>query len=161
MEWFSGRRHSCGSVYQRAAGNVEEFQSEFEQTWLKSYLQPTVSGRCDPLLTYSEPLLPAWFEVLPDAQKDKFLSLKRRHDEFGWLMMTFTSYMRILQDSPFPQLPLRPRVAQVMNETVIPDDVLDAVGYREFLDAALTHSDEVIARFRALRPNTESSSQYE
>jgi len=139
----------------------EEFQAEFEQTWLKRYLQPTVSDRCDPLLTYSEPLLPAWFGALSSQQKDEFLNLKRQHDEFGWLMMTFTPYVRMLHHAPFPELPLRARVAQLSDEAIIPEEVLDAVGYRQFLDAALAHSDRAVAQFRALRPRDEAPLEHE
>lgn len=139
----------------------EEFQHEFERTWIKRHLQPTVAERCDPLLTYTEPLLPGWFGLLSDDQKNTFIALKRRHDEFGWLMMAFTPYVRMLQDQAFPQLPLRPRIAPVSESAEIPASVLDAVGYREFLDAALTHSDQVIAEFRALRPAKEPPSEHE
>jgi restriction system protein len=139
----------------------EEFQTEFERTWLKRYLEPTVTKRCDPLLTYSEPILPAWFGGLSEAQKGEFLDLKRQHDEFGWLMMSFTSYSRMLRESSFPQLPLRARFASLTQDGSIPDVILDAVGYREFLDAALTHSDAVIAKFRAFRPQAEAPSEHE
>ena len=139
----------------------KQFQAEFEQTWLKRYLQLTVSERCDPLLTYTEPLLPGWFGVLSDEQKDRFINLKRRHDRFGGLMMTFTPYVRMFDDdASFPPLPLRPRVTPSSDEAILPDAVLDAVGYRQFLDAALTHSDHVIAEFRALRPPTEPPSEH-
>lgn len=134
-----------------------EFQAEFEQTWLKRYLQPTVAERCDPLLTYTEPLLPAWFQLLSEEAKVDFISLKRRFDEFGWLMMAFTPYVRMLHPSAFPGLPLRGSVAQLADPKGFPDEVLDSVGYREFLEAALKHSDSVIAAFRALRPSTPES----
>jgi hypothetical protein len=139
----------------------EEFQAEFERTWLKRFLQATVAERCDPLLTYTEPLLPAWFRRLSDQQKDRFLSLKRQHDEFGWLMMQLTYYVRALRNVDFPDLPLRPRITKLTDETIIPDDVLDAVAYRELLEAALAHSDQVITEFRALRPQTEAPSDHE
>ncbi len=139
----------------------QEFQMEFERTWLKRYLQQTVAKRCDPLLTYAEPLLPAWFGDLEEHEKEEFMSLKRQHDEFGWLMMTFTPYPRMLHDVGFPELPLRGRVALASDDALIPEAVLDAAGYREFLNASLAHSDEVTAKFRALRPPQEAPSEHE
>jgi len=131
----------------------QEFLEEFEQTWLKTYLYPTVTERCDPLLTYSEPFLPAWWDRMPESDQQKYLELKDRHDAFGFLMMSFTTYSRMLQDKPPPPLPLRPHLEPALTKgLLIPDEVLDAVGYAEFLEAALKHSDEIIAQFRALRP---------
>ena len=133
----------------------EQFQVEFEPTWLKRYLQETVTERCDPLLTFSEPFLPAWFNAMSEDNQDAYIALKQRHDEFGWMMMTFTRYHRMLNPTDFPALPLRPRIAVNLSaKSLIPDDVLDATAYREFLEAALAHSDSIIAQFRALRPAT-------
>jgi restriction system protein len=132
----------------------QEFQTEFEQTWLRRYLYPTVAERCDPLLTYAEPLAPAWWSELSEEDQQKYLKLKERHDVFGLLMMTFTPYLRMLWDQPAPPLPLRPRIEPTLQERqYIPDEILDALAYREFLEAAFRHSDEVIAQFRRLRPN--------
>lgn len=129
-----------------------EFQEEFEQTWMKRYLYPTVTERCDAVLTYSEPLLPAWWKQMSDGDQQKYLGLKDRHDAFGWLMMSFTTYSRMLQDKPPAPLPLRPHLEPALHgDQYIPNDVLDAVGYAEFLEAALKHSDEIIAQFRAIR----------
>lgn len=131
----------------------EQFQAEFEATWLKRHLQETITERCDPLLTFSEPLLPAWFNAMSEEQQDAYIALKRQHDEFGWMMMTFTRYHRMLNPIGFPGLPLRSRIAVNLSpESSIPDDILDAAAYREFLEAALAHSDSIVAQFRALRP---------
>jgi restriction system protein len=94
----------------------EGFQAEFECTWLTRYLHPTVATRCDPLLTYTEPLLPAWFSRLPEENKDKYLELKRKYDVFGMLMMAFTPYVRMLHPTAVPTLPLRSRIAQLTGD---------------------------------------------
>lgn len=132
----------------------EGFQAEFEQTWLLRFLQRVVAERCGPLLSYAEPFLPVWFDALTDNEKEKFVDLKKQHDEFGWLMMAFTPYVHTLRSNGFPPLPLRQRVAKLLEQgSVFPNEVIDALGYREFLDLALAHSDDVIAQFRSLRPS--------
>jgi restriction system protein len=140
----------------------EGFQAEFERTWLTRYLHPKVATRCDPLLTYTEPLLPAWFSRLTEEKKEKYIELKRKYDVFGMLMMTFTPYVRMLHPTAVPTLPLRSHIAQfTADETAIPANILDAVAYREFLEAALAHSDAIIAEFRSLRPDGSQPSNYE
>ena len=139
-----------------------EFQADFECSWLTNYLYPTVAARCDPLLTYTEPLLPQWFVGLTPDQRARYAGLKRQYDEFGRIMIAFTPYMRMLHPTAVPKLPLRAHVATAAgSESVVPDAILDATGYREFLDAALAHSDFVVQQFRELRPLAEPPSEYE
>lgn len=125
-----------------------EFQAEFEQSWLEHYLVPTVTDQCDLLITYTEPLLPAGFRDLNEQDQRRFLTLKQEHEPFGWLMMSFTQYARMIIKKPPPKLPLRPRLTRQEWVGSIPSKVLDAAGYREFLDAALAHSDAVVQLFQ-------------
>lgn len=125
-----------------------EFQTEFEQSWVEHCLLPTVAEELDPLLTYTEPLLPRAFETLSDEGKAAFIALKERYDPFGWIMMAFTPYVRVLHKEPFEyRLPLRRRLPPD-HQSGIPDAVLDAEGYWEFLDAALENGKRVISEFR-------------
>lgn len=139
----------------------EGFQREFEVTWFTRHFSPVLTSRCDPLLTYCEPLLPRWFSDLSEEKKHAFIELKRQHDSFGWLVMMFTTYMRSLSGHRMPVLPVRSRLAEIGEDVTLPDSVADAVGYREFLEAVLAHSDEVVAQFRMLRPATEAPSPHE
>ncbi len=125
-----------------------QFQTAFEETWFDEYLSPQVVKDLDPLLTYTEPLAPSWYGALPDGEKREYLNLKDLHDELGWMLMTFTPYARFGPDKPRPKLPLRERL---VDETTIPADVLDAVSYREFFEACLSHGVLAIEQFRAIR----------
>jgi hypothetical protein len=128
-----------------------EFQSEFEQSWFEQHLLPFVAERLDPLLTYTEPLLPPAFEQLDDAEKRIFLALKDKYDPFGWLMMKYTPYCHLHlfgRETPYENtLPLRRRIPPEYQKYV-PDRVLDATGYREFLEAALEYGEQAIREFR-------------
>ena len=127
----------------------EEFQKEFTESWFEHYLLPFVADRLDPLLTYTEPLLPRRFAGLTESEKEHFLALKRKYDVFGWLMMTFTPYSRVFAKEGLPKLPLRERLkGGATAEQQIPAAVLDAVGYRDFLEAAVAYGDIAIAEFR-------------
>jgi hypothetical protein len=52
----------------------------------------------------------------------------------------------------FPRLPLRAQLAHGMPdaEHSMPDSLLDALGYSDFLDAALAHGETALAEFRAV-----------
>jgi hypothetical protein len=134
----------------------EQFQEAFEESWFEEYFSPFIADRLDPLLSYTEPLLPRAFAELSDAEKEYYLSLKDKHDAFGWLVMMFTPYSRMLRKEGIPKLPLIDRVKEQPNVMKnIPEAILREHGYREFLDACVAHGDQVIAEFRkALKKDT-------
>lgn len=129
----------------------QEFQEEFEQNWVNHFLLPFIADRLDPLLTYTEPLLPRAFHELTEPEKKEFLALKDKYDIFGVLMMIFTPYMQMLGEKKLPQLPLRDHLnPQAPGFDAIPIGVLDSAGYREFLAAAVEYGDAAIAQFRRI-----------
>ena len=126
----------------------EEFQDAFEPTWLNRFFVPTLTEELDPLFTYTEPLLPRWYQEASDDAQRNYLALREEHAPLGMLLFVlFSSYSRFL-GRELPTLPLRGKVPE---EGVLAD-ILDAEGYRELLDIALREGREAIARFRALRP---------
>jgi restriction system protein len=129
-----------------------EFQDDFEETWIENHLLPTVWERLDPLFSYTEPLVPRSFIEVDDAAVERLKALREQYCEFGWLMMTFTSIMHDFLDKRgdtrgVPTLPLRTRASKDL-EASAPDSVLDALGYREFLTAALAYGETAIREFR-------------
>ena len=133
----------------------QAFQSEFERSWYEAYLLPTVADQLDALLTYTEPLLPRWFHDLPDKNKEEYIELKRKYDEFGWTMMMFTPYSHLLHRGRDPrvELPLRSRLeGKCDNLDQWPKAVTDSLGYREFLDASISFGRDIVEQFRRYRP---------
>lgn len=127
----------------------EEFQDAFERTWLDRFFVPTITEQLDPLFTYTEPLLPRWYQDLNEDEQRRYLALREQHAPLGVLLFVlFTSYSRFLGRA-LPTLPLRGTVP----EDGVPSDVLDAPAYRELLDAALRLGGEAIAEFRAIKPD--------
>jgi hypothetical protein len=131
----------------------EQFQEKFAATWFKRYMSPRIAERLDALLSYTEPFLPQWFGDLTSEKQEAFLALKERYDEFGWVIMTFTPYTRVLRNAELPALPLSghlPPDSKVMQN--VPEEIVNAVGLRDFLEMAINFGDEVIAQFRSFRP---------
>jgi restriction system protein len=117
---------------------------------MKRFFGPQLTERRDPLMTYTEPLLPRWFPELPEEEQLAFLALKKKYDSFGWLAMSLSMYFRMLHHQPWPELPLRDHVNKA-EFTDAPQEVLDATGYRELLESAVDYGEKAIGEFRAVR----------
>lgn len=147
-----------GAFQARELTNVElltweQLQDKFELSWYESYFSPQIAEHLDPLLTYSEPLAPAWWDKLTDGQKNRYLELKSKYDELGWLIMTFTPYHRMLRETqPITLLPVIDRVPANSTLTAnVPETLLRQKAYREFLEEAIAFGSEIIAQYRELR----------
>jgi len=150
--------YQSGSVNAAHLTNVElltwdQFQSAFFETWFENHLIPTVTEDLDPLMTYSEPFFPKWFDQMSPSDKKHYVELKEEYDAFGIVMMSlFTPYKKMLGDKEIPELPLRSRLKFTdSGSPPIPDRILDATGYREFLNMSLKYGQEAIRRFRELQ----------
>jgi restriction system protein len=154
---ISSNGFQSGSFSAAELTNIEltdwfEFQNAFEGTWYDEYFSPKIAEDLDPLLTYSEPILPRWFDNLPDKDKKEFFSLKSEYDKLGWLIMSFTPYVRMIDKTPYPTLPVRGRLATRPEVPVtIPDDILDCESYREFYERCMEVGHLAIKKFRAIR----------
>lgn len=131
----------------------EQLQDKFELSWYESYFSPQIAEHLDPLLTYAEPFAPAWWDKLTEAQKSRYLELKSKYDEFGWLIMTFTPYHRMLRKvQPITPLPVIDHIPANSTLTVnVPSTLLRQKAYKEFLEEAVAFGSEIIAQFRELR----------
>lgn len=128
----------------------EQFQEAFEATWIEHHLLQTVTERLDSLFSCTEPLLPGRFLHLEGERRERFYGLRRKHEAFGVMIFTcFTSYTRAFgHKAPLPPLPLRTFLKDGVEN--FPDDVLDAVGYRDLMEAVLRHGEAATAEFNAL-----------
>lgn len=149
MEGF--RSGAAGDLTNLKLLTWQEFQDIFEESWLEAFFTHQVDKRLGGLMTYAEPLLPAWFENMTDDDKTRYLSLKEKHDLFGIVMLTLGPYSRIIRKEPIPTLPLRARLKPDSVLSRIPDYLLDKTGYREFLEASIVHGEAALAEFRVSR----------
>jgi len=129
-----------------------DFQNIFFESWFENYFSPKITEKLDPILTYSEPLFPKWFDKMSDTDKETYRRLKDKYDLFGWLIMSFTPYVKMIGDYTIPTLPLIDRVhnsAEVLSK--IPMNILEEKGYDEFLNLCIEYGQIAIAKFRVLR----------
>lgn len=147
-----------GAVKARELTNVElvtwdEFLGKFELSWYEEFFSPEIARHLDPLLSYVEPFLPAWWAKLDAAEQDRYMELKANHEEFGWLIMTFTPYARMGRAdksiTPLPVIKHIPKNSSLI--TSVPATLLAHAGYQEFLDEAVAYGTNIIAQFRQLR----------
>jgi restriction system protein len=155
-----------GSVIATEYTNIElltweEFQAKFFESWYESYFSPQLAERLDPLMTYTEPLLPRWFHSMKDEEKASYHMLKEKYDSFGMLIMTFMPYLKIVSDMPIPSLPLidgLKKNGHIVDN--VPMDILTEVGYAELLEKCLIFGNNAIAEFRYFR-NKYAEDDYE
>jgi restriction system protein len=109
------------------------------------------------LLTYCEPLLPAWFDALPQHEQDAYIALKEKHDALGYVVMLMSPYLRVFSKAPLLALPLTDTLRdkpELLRE--IPADVAGQVGYKQLYARLVWHGDAAIAEFRAIRERNKS-----
>lgn len=112
-------------------------------------LVPFVTEEFDALITYLEPLWPNECRNLDQRRTERLSQLRKEYAPFGFLMAAFTRWPRMV-GTPLPEPPLSNRLPpQSPARLAIPAGVLDARGYRELLDAAVTNRDKAMSQFRS------------
>jgi restriction system protein len=130
----------------------ENFQLKFFESWYESYFSPQIAERLDPILSYSEPLLPKWFDSMTDEDKDSYYKLKDKYDIFGYLLMNFTPYVRMFGKGKIPTLPLYDKFKdnkQVLDR--VPIELLNETGFKEFQEKSYAFGDIATAEFHVFR----------
>jgi hypothetical protein len=130
----------------------EDFQELFFESWYEAYFSPQIANRLDPLLTYSEPILPEWFDKMTKYDKDAYFAFKKKYDVFGAIIMMFTPHMRMFTKRTIPPLPLFERIKEYKKITDrIPIEILTETCYEEFLEKCCKFGDKAISEFRQFR----------
>jgi len=144
----SGAFEACESTNVKLL-TWNQFQDEFLHTWLEKYLAPMITESLDPILTYTEPLVPNWFMSVPDSDVEVLRGLRDKYVPFGMMVMMFTTYSRFMRSNAYPELPLRERMTDCLDS--IPDAILDAAGYKEFLSLVTQYGQSAIDEFRVVK----------
>jgi restriction system protein len=56
-----------------------EFQEKFFETWFEDYFVVRLTKELDPLMTYTEPIFPRWFDSMSDEDQDRYIMLRERY----------------------------------------------------------------------------------
>jgi restriction system protein len=131
----------------------KEFQGKFFESWFEEFFIVKMTNGLDPLLSYTEPILPRWFNDMSSEDKAKYYSLKDEYDILGYIIMVlFSAFSRTLVKREIPKLPLIDLVKDPSQiEKKIPADILNETGYKEFLAKTIEFGKIAIAKFRELR----------
>lgn len=130
----------------------EQFQQSFYETWLENHFSPTVTAGLDSLMGFTEPLVQPWMCEIPDEDVAIVKELREKYLPLSMLAMSFSTYMSMINKREFPELPFREKFNQKYGKDAwLPDEVLDATGYRELLEFMLKYGSEGENEFRAVR----------
>lgn len=132
----------------------EDFPKKFEKSWLENYFSEKIAKAIDPLFTYTEPISTAVFKMakqLSEEEERKFIELKEKYENFGYLLMKFTHYVRIFGSEPYPSLPIIDKIEGKEDLFKnIPNEILTANSYQDFYNKAVDHGLQAIEEFRCL-----------
>jgi hypothetical protein len=151
MEGFQSGAVAAGDLTNLKLVTWQEFQDIFEESWFEEFFTKQIDEKLSGLMSYAEPLLPAWFAAMTEEDKAKYFSLKDKYDLFGMLMQSLGPYTRVFQREPIPSLPLRAQLKPDPALSTIPDHILNETAYRQLLDAAIEYGEMALAEFRVLR----------
>lgn len=129
-----------------------EFQNEFEKTWIDNRFRPHLTERLDPLMSLTEPILPRAIEALSDGEQRRFLELREKYTDLGALALRYSTYMATFTPD-IGELPMRPQFVAAGSTPQLPDEILDATGYRDILAILISLGEQAISELRrALHP---------
>jgi restriction system protein len=148
---YQSGAHEAAALTNVSLVTWEEFQATFEPAWLQHHLLPTMEQRLKALWTFTEPIAPVIFLGRASrAGAERLEVLWEKYTEPAAVLNEFTQIGRQTREGPVPPLPLRAWVPTDV-ACLMPDAVLDAHGYREFLHAALEYGETAIDEFRDAR----------
>lgn len=149
----------AGSVEASAFSNIElltwdGFQQKFLNTWYYAHFLPAYTAIVDDFITFCEPFLPAWFDLMEEGDKADLVKLHERYFVAGMILNEFTNYGQFLGTKPVPTLPLWSRFGGKGDEQFIvdlfPADLLfGAATFREFMDATAEFIKPIMTQYQS------------
>ena len=130
-----------------------EFQTMFEARWFEHYLIPTLAKATSTLIEYTEPFnsrVDRLASALSSERRWEFIQVQEKHR-----LAAFVALLVISKFDTATRLPLDSRFRHSANsEGELPDGVMKAGGWREFLAAFKPHARKAILELeRLLEPS--------
>ena len=125
-----------------------EFQVLFEERWFLEFAIPLIREAADPLIDYTEPINSRVFRKADTLNSEALDRFKGLRDEYGNL-----AYYALIvcMQKELPDLPLKDvQGSSPQLKYVIPDELLNAVTFRDFLDILLLQINKGLKDFDEL-----------
>lgn len=151
-----------GAIEAARSTNIElltfaEFQSAFFAKWFNKRLW-AMEEEIGNFNTYYEPIGTPGYGLLRDAtERAAYDGVLARYAFAGGMLAPFSPYLRMAREYPIPALPFD--VSQFEEGgVVIPDDIKNARGYREFFQLLVQYAKEGLVALRTVNPITRGKS---
>jgi hypothetical protein len=154
---ISSRGYQSGA-YETAANSPvrlltwDDFQKLFVDRWIRNYMIPRIREEADALIGYTEPFNSRIFqkaERLNEEKQQQFKQLREKYRSLGFFAVYCLFGSEFTENRvDFSSLPLRKENHDLKAvQTDLPDELLDAVYLRDFVDILCRYSQEGIAEF--------------
>jgi restriction system protein len=129
----------------------EEFQTEFFSTWARAFLEPYIHERFRNFIALTDWTSTHWYSV-KDEDKAKLNKLHEKYGGLGFLFVILGPAGHILRgDEPVPSLPLAESGLNYLALDEVPKELLNARGYRQFLEQAEQYTDAAVTEFFSIQ----------
>ena len=122
-----------------------EFQELYVDRWIRNYMFRRLGEEANPLVEYTEPINSRIFrkaDRLDTKKQQHFRQLRKKYQTLGFFVILVSS------GSILRNLPLRRKIQNLKAiETGLPDDLLDAIYLRDFVEILCRHAREAVAAF--------------
>jgi len=127
----------------------EEFQDEFEPAWISNHLLPRVEETFSRLfMSFEMPHEGPW----PPTTDLKIARWRQLHDQYYSFIDLMNRFSRIGASSSGGRVPPLPaRSIGIDHDELIPEEILDATGYRDLLEAVLSYAGPLLQEWEAYR----------
>ena len=154
-----------GAIEAATLTNIElatfaEFQNIYFQKWIDNRIRVIEDEICD-FNVYYEPLgRPGYYLLRSDDERAAYDAVWNRYLFAGLMLMPFSPYLQMTGPKPFPSLPFDVTDFERQG-VVVPDDIKQASGYREFLDLLTGYARKGLWELRAVNPVTRGKAEGE
>lgn len=133
--------------------NFEEFQEIYFSKWIRNRIW-SIEHSIKGFNTYYEPLgKPGYSKLESSDDRAAYDSVWERFFSTGMMLVPFSPYIRMVGDSPYPDLPFDCSEFEERGIPV-PDDLRELGGYREFLTSLEGYALEGLRELRKVNPIT-------
>lgn len=134
--------------------NWWEFQELFVDRWYSHYVPQRLREEADPLVEYTEPINSRIFrkaDALPQEKRERFIALREQYIYLAYLAlpMYMQREFKIVRPdvNPMIELPLERKYIPLMIEFNLPQDLLEAIALRDFIEIYIRHVRKALAEF--------------